>query len=545
MLLQTRRRKRLLFLIAGLIAILLLANAVLMYRNSRVIELNRQLQVEVEHAKVNTVAIVRNLHLLDLGIRGYALTKDSALLSSLDSAKVYRDRVLANVEAALLQQEYPHIDHVHALRDSIQGYFTFIDGVLAAIQAGDDETAKKLIAEDRGLKVWLQHRAFSQEMNEFEDTIMQRASERYQTALSRTYLLQLAIFLLTVPAIIYMAVYAARTFDVSNRLQLLEQEKNKILLEQNETLDKLVKEKTHDIQLQNEEIRAQNEEIVSQNEEIRAHNDLLTWQQQELQDAKLVIEQQADIIEAKNRELTEEVNNQTQDLRETNNELLEYNNRLEQFTYIISHNLRAPLARLKGLANIMHYTTDSEEKSRIFTMAVQSSYDLENVITDLGTILTINRSNTLMKTTIFLGQALEKVLTSLKPEIEEVGAQLTVQVDERVTITCLAPYVESILMNLIANAIKYRNPERPLKIEITSREDDAFVFIRIADNGLGIDLTKYGSNLFGLYKRFHLHVEGKGLGLYLVKTQVEAIGGKIEVVSQVDKGTAFDVCFPK
>ncbi len=92
MLLQTRRRKRLLFLIAGLIAILLLANAVLMYRNSRVIELNRQLQVEVEHAKVNTVAIVRNLHLLDLGIRGYALTKDSALLSSLDSAKVYRDR---------------------------------------------------------------------------------------------------------------------------------------------------------------------------------------------------------------------------------------------------------------------------------------------------------------------------------------------------------------------------------------------------------------------------------------------------------------------
>ncbi len=195
---------------------------------------------------------------------------------------------------------------------------------------------------------------------------------------------------------------------VSNRLQLLEQEKNKILLEQNETLDKLVKEKTHDIQLQNEEIRAQNEEIVSQNEEIRAHNDLLTWQQQELQDAKLVIEQQADIIEAKNRELTEEVNNQTQDLRETNNELLEYNNRLEQFTYIISHNLRAPLARLKGLANIMHYTTDSEEKSRIFTMAVQSSYDLENVITDLGTILTINRSNTLMKATIFLGQALER-----------------------------------------------------------------------------------------------------------------------------------------
>lgn len=545
MLLKTHRRARLLFSIAGLIAALLLANAVLMYRNSNVIEANRVLSAEAERAKVNTVDIIRNIHLLDLGLRGYALTKDSTFLSSIDSAKAARGRVLANVQTALTKQGYPDLYKVDVLRDSIEAYFNFIDGILVKIQVGKDEEAKKLIAQDRGLNVWRQHLAFSDDMNQFEDLVMLNANEAYLTALRRTYLLQLAIFILTVPAILYMAFYAARTFEVSVKLQLLEHEKNKMLVERNETLDKLVKDKTRDIQIQNEEILAQNEEIVAQNEEIRAHNEQLTWQQEEIQNTKGIIEKQASIIEAKNQQLTEEVTKQTQGLREANQELIAYNNRLEQFTYIISHNLRAPLARLKGLANIIKYTEDPSERDRIFEMAVQSSNELDHVITDLSTILNIDRSNTLVKSTVVLKQAIEKVLASLKNEIEEVGAQVFLDVHADTTISCLAPYVDSILNNLVGNAIKYRDPARPLVIRIRSEEDETFVNILISDNGLGIDLSKHSDNLFGLYKRFHLHVEGRGLGLYLVKTQLKAIGGKIEVSSKVGHGTMFNVYFPK
>ncbi len=545
MLLKTHRRARLLFSIAALIAAMLLANAVLMYRNSNVIEDNRVLSVEAESAKVNTVDIIRNIHLLDLGIRGYALTKDSTFLSSIDSAKAARGRVLANVQTALTKQGYPNLYKVDLLRDSIEAYFNFIDGILVKIQAGNDEEAKKLIAQDRGLNVWRQHLAFTHDMNQFEDMVMLRANEAYLTALRRTYLLQLAIFILTVPAILYMALYAARTFEVSAKLQLLEHEKNRMLVERNETLDKLVKDKTRDIQIQNEEIRAQNEEIVAQNEEIRAHNEQLTWQQEEIQKTKGIIEKQASIIETKNQQLTEEVTKQTQGLREANQELIAYNNRLEQFTYIISHNLRAPLARLKGLANIIKYTEDPSERDRIFEMAVQSSNELDHVITDLSVILNIDRSNTLVKSTVVLKQAIEKVLASLKHEIEEVSAQVFLDVHADTTISCLAPYVDSILNNLVGNAIKYRDPARPLVIRIRSEEDEAFVNIQISDNGLGIDLSKHSDNLFGLYKRFHLHVEGRGLGLYLVKTQLKAIGGKIEVSSKVGHGTMFNVYFPK
>ena len=545
MLLKTHRRARLLFSIAGLIAALLLANAVLMYRNSNVIEANRVLSAEAERAKVNTVDIIRNIHLLDLGLRGYALTKDSTFLSSIDSAKAARGRVLANVQTALTKQGYPDLYKVDVLRDSIEAYFNFIDGILVKIQVGKDEEAKKLIAQDRGLNVWRQHLAFSDDMNQFEDLVMLNANEAYLTALRRTYLLQLAIFILTVPAILYMAFYAARTFEVSVKLQLLEHEKNKMLVERNETLDRLVKDKTRDIQIQNEEILAQNEEIVAQNEEIRAHNEQLTWQQEEIQNTKGIIEKQASIIEAKNQQLTEEVTKQTQGLREANQELIAYNNRLEQFTYIISHNLRAPLARLKGLANIIKYTEDPSERDRIFEMAVQSSNELDHAITDLSTILNIDRSNTLVKSTVVLKQAIEKVLASLKNEIEEVGAQVFLDVHADTTISCLAPYVDSILNNLVGNAIKYRDPARPLVIRIRSEEDETFVNILISDNGLGIDLSKHSDNLFGLYKRFHLHVEGRGLGLYLVKTQLKAIGGKIEVSSKVGHGTMFSVYFPK
>ena len=109
----------------------------------------------------------------------------------------------------------------------------------------------------------------------------------------------------------------------------------------------------------------------------------------------------------------------------------------------------------------------------------------------------------------------------------------------------IAPYVESILYNLISNAIKYRDPERSPHIAIKTTHENEFVCLAVMDNGLGIDLKKYKQNIFSLYKRFHLHVEGKGLGLYLVKTQIEALGGRVEVRSEPNEGTTFQIYFKR
>jgi signal transduction histidine kinase len=104
-------------------------------------------------------------------------------------------------------------------------------------------------------------------------------------------------------------------------------------------------------------------------------------------------------------------------------------------------------------------------------------------------------------------------------------------------------YVQSILFNLLSNALKYRAPDRTLRVRIETRREDGYVRLSVADNGLGIDLAKHGPKLFGLYRRFHTHVEGKGLGLHLIKTQIEALGGKVTLQSREGAGTTFNIYF--
>jgi signal transduction histidine kinase len=108
----------------------------------------------------------------------------------------------------------------------------------------------------------------------------------------------------------------------------------------------------------------------------------------------------------------------------------------------------------------------------------------------------------------------------------------------------IEPYMESIFYNLISNAIKYQSGDRKLQINISSYPDGSNVILEVKDNGIGMDLDQSGSKLFGLYQRFHDHVGGKGLGLYLVKTQVEALGGSISVESEVNEGCTFRITFP-
>ena len=139
---------------------------------------------------------------------------------------------------------------------------------------------------------------------------------------------------------------------------------------------------------------------------------------------------------------------------------------------------------------------------------------------------------------------IEKIKLSLAIQIKYCGALIKTDFSEINEIHNVKSYIDSILYNLISNSIKYRNPEKQPEIFIKSSLKEDKIEIMVKDNGIGMDLNIYKEKVFMLYQRFHLDIEGKGMGLYLVKSQIEALGGSIEVESEVNIGTSFYIHLP-
>jgi signal transduction histidine kinase len=331
---------------------------------------------------------------------------------------------------------------------------------------------------------------------------------------------------LVVPTLTYTAYYTSKGYDISDRLIKAKEEKNLLLLNQNETLEKLVKERT--------------DEIATQNEEIQANLDAISKRNEQLEEAKMIIEQKSQIIEARNKGLGIEVEKQTKYLRQSNQELIRNINQLEQFSYTVSHNLRSPVARLMGLTEIIKYARDNEESYDIQKKIYDASQELDKILRDLVLTIEIKKEINEALVEISLDQLINKTINMFQDEIKSNIIDVVVSSEVK-KIKTIAAYMESILHNLVSNAIKYRNTNRPSRIEIASTYMDELVEIRVKDNGLGIDLDRNKRDLFNFYKRFHFHVEGRGLGLFLVKSQVELLGGTIKVESEVDRGTTFIV----
>ncbi|HYC84754.1 MAG TPA: ATP-binding protein, partial [Chryseosolibacter sp.] len=338
------------------------------------------------------------------------------------------------------------------------------------------------------------------------------------------------------PTLLYTAFHTKKTLRLGELLRQAEEEKNKLLLEQNALLERTVAERTR-------EIVTQNEELHSQSEEIAAQRDVLANQNRELQEAHVIIEKQNKEIQRKNAQLEVEVDARTHEVQLANQELIDQNNQLEQFAFVSAHNLRAPLTRIMGLAHILELAADPVEKENILRKLVSSARDLDTVIKDLNSILDI-RKHTGNMIEVNLRSALDLVNKTLEKEYEETNARI--KTDLKVEkVYAVAPYVESVLYNLLSNAIKYRHPDRDPVISIRTEADNDFVCLSVSDNGLGIDLMRHKHNMFNLYKRFHLHMEGRGLGLYLVKTQMVALGGRVDVESTPDRGTTFFLYFKR
>ncbi|WP_276381537.1 PAS domain-containing protein [Flavobacterium sp. H4147] len=225
-------------------------------------------------------------------------------------------------------------------------------------------------------------------------------------------------------------------------------------------------------------------------------------------------------------------------------ELTQNNKDLKQFSYITSHNLRAPLSNLIGLLNLIEdIPIEDEELKEILAGFTKSTHLLNETINDLVKVIIIKDNPSMQKEEVSLKEVFENVFSQLSFQIELHKPIIKLKFDKVPLLNTNKAYIESILLNLLTNSIKYKSENRKLKISIVADQIDNQAVLTFKDNGIGIDLERNRDKVFGLYQRFHNYPDSKGLGLYLVKSQVETMGGTISIDSEVNKGTTFTITF--
>ena len=225
-------------------------------------------------------------------------------------------------------------------------------------------------------------------------------------------------------------------------------------------------------------------------------------------------------------------------------ELTKNNNDLKQFSYITSHNLRAPLSNLTGLLNLIDdIPIENPDLKELIDGFNTSTHLLNETINDLVKVIIIKDNPAIEKERILIKDIFENVFNQLNFLINLHKPILKIELSEEYISNINKSYLESIFLNLMTNSIKYRSATNQLKITITSKVINEELVISFKDNGIGIDMDRNKDKIFGLYQRFHNHPDSKGLGLYLVKSQVESMGGNISVESKLGKGTTFTLTF--
>lgn len=225
-------------------------------------------------------------------------------------------------------------------------------------------------------------------------------------------------------------------------------------------------------------------------------------------------------------------------------DLTQRNKDLEQFTYIVSHNLRAPVASILGLSSLLERPDISEEvRKECLKGFVTSVKNLDNTILDLNYILQAKKEIGEKKEIVDFDDTVQKIKESINDIISKEGAIINTNFIAAEKMSAVKSYLYSIFYNLISNSIKYRKVDVSPIISIESSYINNKTVLIFSDNGIGIDLKENGDKVFGLYKRFQTNIEGKGMGLYMVKTQVETLGGKINIVSELGVGTEFTIEF--
>jgi PAS domain S-box-containing protein len=223
--------------------------------------------------------------------------------------------------------------------------------------------------------------------------------------------------------------------------------------------------------------------------------------------------------------------------------LKQKNEQLQEFTQIVSHNLRSPVGNILSLLNFIEHAENDEERSEYITLLKEAGTTTLTTLQELNEVLQIKQNRNVQRQTLQFEEVFENVRRMLNAKIAEARAEIVTDFHEAPTIAYPNIYLESIILNLVSNALKYKHPDRRPVIRITSSIENGIVTLTIADNGSGLNMQRYGHQIFQLRKTFHKHPESRGIGLFMIKNQIEAMGGDISLSSIENEGTTFRINF--
>lgn len=219
------------------------------------------------------------------------------------------------------------------------------------------------------------------------------------------------------------------------------------------------------------------------------------------------------------------------------------NLRLKNFAHIVSHNLRSHSGNLTMLLNLYVSENPEAAEDEIVTHLISASKNLRETISHLSEVVVMNTSvnNKLEKLTLY--DYIERTKENVTVVSKTWEVRIINNVPENLQVLGNPAYLESIILNFLTNGIKYSSEQRKSYIKLSAEKSENYVVLNIQDNGLGIDLQRYRKKLFGMYKTFHNHEDSRGIGLFITKNQIDAMGGKVEIESEVNKGTTFKIYF--
>lgn len=299
-----------------------------------------------------------------------------------------------------------------------------------------------------------------------------------------------------------------------NNERIAIQDKERFISEQNNILETKIGSRTEEILEKSKKLESFSQTITEQNELIKKYND----------------------------NLEQQIEERTKQIVYSNMQLEKKTMRLEQFTYIVSHNLKSPVNNLNTLLDFVNESNLDEETQEYFKVIKKTNQQLKNIIDDINILVTHDKETEIELTEVNLVKEIENIKDKLIIQILDSSCEIITDFKANY-FRSFPPYITSILYNLINNSIKYRSMDRSIKIWVESMYTENHLVLKVRDNGKGIPPSEL-EHVFKLFYKIDHEQEGKGMGLFLVKSQVEQLGGKVVIESELDRGTQFTITIP-
>lgn len=242
-----------------------------------------------------------------------------------------------------------------------------------------------------------------------------------------------------------------------------------------------------------------------------------------------------EVLKSNNKELEEAYRN----VEIINNKLKSSKEILETFVYAAAHDLRSPVVNLRSLLTFIHKTKDINKKFELFARFEEAVHRLDNTISGLGEIIEMQEADNSTAKVIYFQDILDQILAEYSHKVIATDAKIDASFESCPSIIYLESYLTSIMTNMVTNALKYHKEGQSPQLFIRAEKEGDIVILTFRDEGIGMDLERYGKNLFKPFKRFTTQAEGKGIGLHIIKSMMEKNGGRIELDSELGRGTTF------